>query len=159
MADNYITKEITTIMQKEQYPYPKNVAMSCAWIMANLKGINLKVFDLEGKSSLADNFVLASAENPTQAQAMADQIIRHIGKNHKIKVKSVEGLEEANWILLDLQDTIVHIFLESTRSLYDLDKLWKESPQIEIPNEYYYSASKTETSSEEKSNEDDLKYF
>ena len=74
--------------------------MASAWIMGNFKGINLKVLDMQEKSSIADFFVLGSAGNPTQAAAMAEEITFQF-RNMGIEAISREGLKHStDWILL-----------------------------------------------------------
>ena len=64
---------------------------------------------------------------------------------------SKEGWKaDSDWILLDLGDIIVHIFLESSRSVYDLDNLWSESRPVEIPQEYYFSSEEAEAALDDK---------
>ena len=125
--------------------------MSCAWILGNLKGVNLSIFDLEGKSSLSDYTVLACATNPRQAQAMSQEIINQMKRVGR-RVYSVEGTNESDLILVDLGDVIIHIILETAQYNYNLEELWAECPKVEIPTaEYYYSsdAAGSEESGEE----------
>jgi ribosome-associated protein len=132
--NQYIDDKTDKIFQ--EYPYPQNMAMVTAWILGNLKGTNLKVLDVQGQSGLTDYFILASAQNPVQAQAMAEEISIQ-AKRLKQQIISIEGKEHADWILIDLADVIAHIFVESTRDIYDLDHLYADAPAIEIPQDYY----------------------
>ncbi len=131
----YLDKEIDKVFDNKELVYPLNVAMSCAWIMGNMKGINLKILDVD-KSSLADYFILASASNHTQAQSMANTIVGQL-RRKSLRARSVEGLIDSDWILIDLGDVIVHIFLENSRDFYKLDELWEDAKIVEIPSEYY----------------------
>ncbi len=139
MSNEFITKNVDEIAAKETYEYPLNLAMAATWILGNFKGINLKVIDTKNVSSLADFYVVASATNTSQASSMADQVCAQM-KRKGINVVSKEGdnKDNSDWILIDLGDFIVHIFQESSRDVYDIDGLWS-APQVEIPNEYYYS--------------------
>lgn len=79
-------------------------------------------------SSVCDWFVIASGTSTTHVRAIADNIVK------KLKIKRqnpwhLEGRREASWILLDYGDVVCHIFLEETRSFYDLEKLWSDAPQ------------------------------
>lgn len=134
MSREYIEKEITKIISSEEFP--KNMALASAWIIAHFKGVNIKIFDVSQTSSLCDYNIVASAENSTQAKAIVDEIQRQL-KQH-INVNSLEGLTDCEWVLLDLLDVIVHIFQETTRDVFALEDLWKDSPKVEIPAEYYY---------------------
>lgn len=132
-------------MNDSSYEYPKNMAMASAWILGNLKGVNLKVLDVSSTSSLSDYFVICSATNPTQAQSMGQEVLTQL-KRHDHQALSKEGWSaDSDWMLLDMGDIIVHIFLETSRNVYDLDNLWTEAKTVEIPQEYYFSDEEAET--------------
>lgn len=143
MSKEYVAKEIDKIISDEELSFPKNMAMAAAWLLGNLKGINLKVFDVSHTSSLADYYVLASATNTTQASSMADDIVRNL-KRHGMSFLSKEGVNGSDWILLDAGDIIVHIFLDAAREVYALEDLWLEAKPISIPQSYYFSSEDAE---------------
>lgn len=145
MAKDYQEKEFKKIIDEVQ-DFPKNIALASSWLMADFKGINLKIIDMRNTSSLSDYYVLGSAENTTTARSMADSLSSLLKRNGS-SIRSLEGTEDGEWILIDCSDIIVHIFLESVREVFDLDRLWKDNPQIDIPVEYYYG--NRETSEEE----------
>ncbi|WP_052590718.1 ribosome silencing factor [Halobacteriovorax marinus] len=146
MSAEFITKEVEKIVKNTEFEYPLNIAMATAWILGNFKGINLKVLDVKESSSLTDFFVLGSATNPTMAQSMADEITKQL-KVHGYEVISREGSRKGDdWILLDFGDIIVHVFLDVSRSVYDLDNLWENAKEVEIPNSYYFSSDDEEKS-------------
>jgi ribosome-associated protein len=127
------------ILNDSHYEYPLNVAYGAVWIAAQYHGLELKILEMKNKSSLADYFVIVTAKNPTSAQAMGDEIAQIMRRN-KIHIRGVEGNSvDSTWILVDLGDVMVHIFLESSRGVYNLDELWADSPSIEIPTEYYFT--------------------
>ena len=134
MSREYIKTEITKILEKEEFP--KNLALASAWIIANFKGVNIKIFDVSATSSLCDYNIIATAENTTQAKGMVDEIQRQL--KAVAKMNSLEGVSDGEWILLDMLDIIVHIFQDTTRDVFALEELWLNAPQVEIPNEYYY---------------------
>jgi ribosome-associated protein len=137
MSVEYVNAQVEKIVKDESLEFPLNLAMASAWIMGNFKGLNLKVLDTRKRGSLADFFIMGSASNMTQAKSMADVICVQL-KKFNVNVLSKEGLGDAEWILLDLGDVIVHIFLDNTRTNYNLDELWQDAPQVQIPNEYYF---------------------
>ncbi len=155
MAMNeYVQNEVNKIISNNSFEFPLNHAMASAWIMANFKGDNLKIFDLKKSSALCDYSIIATAQNATQARAMVDEISLNL-KNHGASIVSYEGYESADWILLDTGDVIVHIFNGPARDVYDLDLILAKNPQVKIPEEYYFG--KPTTVSSEKA---DLKgYF
>jgi ribosome-associated protein len=147
MAINeYIQSEVKKVISNTAFEFPLNHAMASAWIMANFKGENLKVFDLRKSSALCDYSILATAQNATQARAMVDEISNNL-KNNGASIVSYEGYESADWILLDTGDIIVHIFNGPARDVYDLDMILVKNPQMKIPEEFYFGKP-TNTSSE-----------
>jgi ribosome-associated protein len=132
----YIDTEIEKIIKTEEFEYPLNTAMSASWLLSHFKGVNIKVFDTKGTSSLSDFYVIASMQNDTQARSCADSIAKQMIK-HGVEVKSVEGESDCEWILIDLGDIIVHIFQETSRDIFSLDQMWLKMPQVKIPEEYY----------------------
>jgi ribosome-associated protein len=149
MSNEFISKEIDKIMSDKKYDFPLNLAMSAAWILGNFKGINLKIHDVRGVSSLGDYYVIASVTNPTQAQSMAGTIQQQL-ERFDAPCKSLEGSKSSEWLLLDHGDILIHIFLDTAREVFDLDSLLKDSPIIEIPNEYYHSHFDDDTQNEDK---------
>lgn len=145
MSNTYVESEIKKVLASAEYP--KNMALASAWIIANFKGINIKIFDVSEFSSLCDYNIIASAENTIQAKSIAEEIQKQL-RTAGATVNSLEGLADGEWILLDMGDFIVHIFQEVSRDAFNLEELWSQGAQIEIPNEYYYGPSdeeKTET--------------
>jgi ribosome-associated protein len=147
MSNNtYIESEVDKIIGDKNLEFPLNLAMTCAWIMGNFKGINLKVLDVKKRSSLSDYFIIGSATNSTQAQAMADAILVQI-KRHGHTVLSSEGRRDSDWILIDFGDVMAHIFIESARSAYALEQVWGDGNDVEIPQEYYFAGDDGATNS------------
>jgi ribosome-associated protein len=145
MSRDYITTEITKILNDKNLELPLNQAMASAWVMGNFKGINLKVLDLRKTSTIADFFVIGSASNPTQMTAMAEEI-SHQMRLAGVEALSKEGLKQStDWILLDYGDFMAHVFSESARTIYDLDHLYKDAISIDIPDSYYFSSPDAET--------------
>jgi ribosome-associated protein len=144
MSSEYVTKEVSAIIADKELPAPLNLAMASAWIMGNFKGLNLKVLDLRKVSGIADYFVIGSATNNTQAGAMAEEISNQMRLNN-VTALSREGLKSnTDWILLDYGDIIVHVFNESSRSIYDLEHLYKNAISVDIPESYYFSTPEEE---------------
>lgn len=138
MSSEYINSEIDKICNNKDLEGKKE-AMVCAWILGNFKGINLKVMDLSSSSSVASYYVLASATNTSQSQAMAGEIVNQL-RRIGCPILSKEGMNNTDWILIDADDVIVHIFQETARDAYGLEELWSEAINVEIPSEYYFSS-------------------
>jgi ribosome-associated protein len=83
-------------------------------------------------TSFADAFVIATAGSDRQARAVADAVVES-AKGEGASVLGVEGYEDGRWILVDLGDVVVHVFVGDAREHYDLDRLWGDAPRIELP--------------------------
>lgn len=138
MANEYIQNEVKKVITNASFEFPLNHAMASAWIMANFKGDNLKIFDMRKTSALVDYSILATAQNTTQARSMVDEISVNL-KNQGANIVSYEGYENADWILLDTGDIMVHVFTGPARDVYDLDMIYAKNPQVKIPEEFYFS--------------------
>jgi len=88
-----------------------------------------KGIDIGKISSMADYFVIASANNDNQIQAMVDAVEENLQKIDVVP-KSIEGQKRANWILMDYQDIVVHIFDVESRAFYDLDRIWSDGIEV-----------------------------
>lgn len=154
MATNeYVQTEVNKVIKNSTFEFPLNHAMATAWILANFKGDNLKVFDMRKTSALCDYSIIATAQNATQARAMIDEVSVNL-KNQGAHIVSYEGYEGADWILLDTGDIMIHVFNGPARDVYDLDMVYAKNPQVKIPEEFYFG--KPTSTSNEKA---DLKGF
>lgn len=143
MAQNeYIQGEVNKVISNTAFEFPLNHAMASAWILANFKGDNLKIFDMRKTSSLCDFSIIATAQNATQARAMSEEIAVNL-KNQGAHIVSYEGYESADWILLDTGDIMVHVFNGPSRDVYDLDMIYAKNPQVRIPEEFYFGKPTT----------------
>lgn len=79
--------------------------------------------DLKGKTSIADSMIIASGRSTRQVAAIADHLTVNI-KNAGYGHSKIEGLEKADWVLVDAGDAIIHIFRPEVRSFYNLEKMW-----------------------------------
>jgi ribosome-associated protein len=96
--------------------------------MEDKKAHNISVLDLQQVSLVADYFIIATGNSSTQVKAICDNIEQELGKAPSRK----EGYQDANWILLDYNYVITHIFQEDTRRFYDLERLWGDARQVKI---------------------------
>ena len=85
----------------------------------------------EQASGFTDYFLLCSGTNPRQVQAIADEIDEKLSAAG-VEPKHREGYEQADWVLIDYVDFVVHIFSESARKFYDLERLWKTAQRLEL---------------------------
>ena len=94
------------------------------------KADEITVLELEKNSgAFTDYFVVCSGTNPRQIQAIADEVEERLEKAG-LQVTHVEGYNQAEWVLLDYVDFVVHIFSEKARKYYDLERLWKSAKKM-----------------------------
>ncbi len=91
--------------------------------LENSKAEDISVIELDPGAALADAMVVASGRSTRHVSAVAERLMDDLRKQG-IRGYSVEGLETADWVLVDLGDVIVHIFRPEIRELYNLEKLW-----------------------------------
>ena len=91
--------------------------------LENLKAQDLVELDVRGKSSVADYMVIASGTSSRHVKSIADEVVR-FAKKLGVMPLGVEGEREAEWVLVDLGDVVVHVMLPRVRELYALERLW-----------------------------------
>lgn len=95
------------------------------------KAEELTILEMEkGTGAFTDYFVLCSGTNPRQVQAIADEVELRL-KTAGLHPTHVEGYKQAEWILVDYLDFVVHVFSEKARRFYDLERLWKTARKLE----------------------------
>jgi ribosome-associated protein len=85
-------------------------------------------------TSLADHFIICTGSNTRQNQAITDEVHVRLKQDGSLPI-SVEGYENAEWVLMDYGDFILHVFLDRARSYYDLERLWRHAKKVEVPPE------------------------
>ncbi len=99
------------------------------------KAIDIKVLDLREITSFADYFVICTGTNQKQVQAISDEVNLQLKRQAGELPISVEGYNQAEWILADYGDLLVHIFSPKAREYYELERLWRSAKPIEAPAE------------------------
>ncbi len=93
------------------------------------KAQNVLLLDVQDLTIIADYFVIVSGTSRTQVKAIADAVLREL-KEQGVLPRHREGTVEAGWIILDYADTVVHIFHAREREYYDLERLYRGSPEV-----------------------------
>ncbi len=94
------------------------------------KAEELSILEMEkGSGAFTDYFVLCSGTNPRQVQAIADEVELRL-KKAGLRPMHVEGYNQAEWVLVDYVDFVVHVFSEKARKFYDLERLWKSATRL-----------------------------
>ncbi len=96
------------------------------------KAIDLVVLDLQRGSAFTDFFVICTGANARQVQAIAEAVEAALAQ-HGTRPALVEGLNRAEWVLIDYFDFIFHIFTPATREFYALERLWGDAERVEVP--------------------------
>ena len=94
------------------------------------KAFDLEVLAVSELTSIADYFVLCSANSERQTQAIADSVTEKVRSEESVKPLLVEGTTPGRWILIDYGDFIVHVFTEECRRYYGLERLWGDAPNV-----------------------------
>jgi ribosome-associated protein len=97
------------------------------------QALDISVLDLSGTGAFADYFLVCSGSSAPQLQAITRAIEEKIDKSGR-SVEHREGRGSADWMLLDYGFFVVHVFSEAARQYYDLERLWRTTERIEIPN-------------------------
>lgn len=109
----------------------KELAKLACDALDDKKALEIKVINIENVSTLADYFIIASGTNHNQVQAMADNVDETLGRAG-YEPKQIEGYQNANWILMDYRDIVIHIFDEENRLFYDLERIWRDDTVVEV---------------------------
>ncbi len=96
--------------------------------LEELKAVDIKSVDVTGYSPLSDHFVIATGNSTRHVKSMADKLVQ-AAKARGMQPLGVEGEQEAQWVLVDLNDIIVHLMLPQARAFYNIEKLWDMSAE------------------------------
>ena len=96
--------------------------------LEDFKAIDIQQIDVSGKNPLTDTFVIASGNSRRHVKSMAENLVARV-KSGGCQPLGVEGEKQAEWVLVDLNDVIVHLMIPQTRAFYNLEKLWEASSE------------------------------
>lgn len=94
------------------------------------KAEGITILDISEVSVMADYFIIAHGNNANQVQAIIDNVEEKLGRNG-VKPMQIEGYHNANWILIDYEDVVIHVFDKENRFFYDLERIWKDGKNID----------------------------
>jgi len=101
--------------------------------IADAKGASdIVALDVRGLVGYTDFLVIATARNERQAKAVHDEVYQRLKKEDSLLPGSVEGEREAQWVLMDYLDAVLHLFVPATRDYYRLEMLWGEAPRLDL---------------------------
>lgn len=102
-----------------------------SWLLEK-KAKDVLALDVETINPVCEAIVVASAANVRQAKALADHVLARCGEQG-LSYRGMEGYRLAQWVLVDLNDVMIHIFLDELRSFYNIEGLWSEGTPIALP--------------------------
>lgn len=122
-------------MNKTQESGPDELGRKIIECIQEKKGSGIIQINLTNtNNSVCEFFIIAHADSSTQVKAIASHIENHLKKQYKVRPLHKEGYENAQWILLDYNSILVHIFQQETRDYYKLEELWADA-ELEIISE------------------------
>ena len=103
----------------------------------DIKGQNISLLDLRNiENTVCDYFIICNGNSNTQVNAIANSVQKNVSKNIREKPYQIEGVENAEWILMDYVNVVVHVFQKHKREYYDIDNLWGDAKITEIETSY-----------------------
>lgn len=109
----------------------KEYAILAAKTLADKKGQDIVVIDIQGKAAFADYFVICSGTSERQINSLTDDVENAFAKEGLL-VKSIEGKQNSGWILMDFGDIIINLFTKEMREKYSIEKVWGDCDFIEV---------------------------
>lgn len=117
-------------MNKQEISVLEKLKLLGNWLTEK-KGENLLLLDVRELSNVFEGIILVTANNARHARSLADYLLEKV-KEKDFELLGLEGYQSGEWILLDLNDVVVHIFLEDIRTFYNLEGFWVKAKQLEL---------------------------
>ena len=119
-------------MKFESLPHAVRLAVEAA---QNKKASQITVLDLSGVGAFTDYFIICTGFSTPQVRAICEEVEEQLFKHQHRSPRHREGRGSAEWCLLDFGGFILHVFSEQARRYYDLERLWRASPKLEVADE------------------------
>ena len=110
---------------------PLEQARRIAALAQEKLGRDVVILDMQPVSAYTDYFVVVTGGNPRQTKAIWDEVHGRLKQENDLLPRTVDGQQEATWIVADYVDVVLHVFTPETRTYYRLDDLWSDVPSIE----------------------------
>ena len=118
-------------MTKGHLANPLELTLAAASLAESKNARDIVILDMRGLVSYTDYIVVCTGRTPRQTKAIAEEIRTRMKQDHGLIPRTVEGLGESRWVLMDDLDVVVHVFTPEARDFYRLDRLWREAPKQE----------------------------
>jgi ribosome-associated protein len=115
------TKAKPKVVRKKAQPTLAQVVLDA---LADMKAVDVKAMDVRGITDITDTMVVASGTSDRHVKSIADRVVQRC-KEAGFRPYGVEGERDGEWVLLDLQDVVLHVMLPRVREFYALEKLWE----------------------------------
>src|SRR6516165_3071237 len=115
----------TRLRPREERASPLQSAVTTA--LDDMKAVNVRVLDVRGLTDIADTMVIASGNSDRHVRSIAERVVEQ-AKAAGFRPLGTEGARDGEWVLVDLQDVVVHVMLPRVREFYGLERLWEGGP-------------------------------
>ncbi len=102
--------------------------------LEDVKGLEIICIDVSGMTEITDEMIIVSGTSNRHVKALVNNVVSEANKVG-IKPLGVEGFEEGEWVLIDLNDVVIHVMLPKVREFYEIERLWSMSPNRQDPEE------------------------
>lgn len=124
-SDKKDLDKVQVNLAKVEAEYLETMKQAVIDAIEDIKGFDITVMDVRKLTSLTNYMIVASATSSRQAKAIADNVREKI-KEKGYDIRGTEGEKDGEWVLVDLDDIVVHIMVPATRAYYNLEQLWTE---------------------------------
>src|SRR5215831_2149162 len=119
----------TRLRPREERASPLQSAVTTA--LDDMKAVNVRVLDVRGLTDIADTMVIASGNSDRHVRSIAERVVEK-AKAAGFRPLGTEGARDGEWVLVDLQDLIVHVMLPRVREFYGLERLWEGGGELPL---------------------------
>ncbi|GAB7022968.1 ribosome silencing factor [Salidesulfovibrio brasiliensis] len=116
-----------------EIPGPEKAALTAQWLV-DKQASRIVLLDVQGLCSITDHIVVCSARSVKHAQSLADHLLEKCNEEN-IEFLGMEGRSTGEWVLVDMNDVIVHIFQNDLRDHYNIEGMWSEAERTDIAEE------------------------
>ncbi len=133
MIDTRVKKKRIARVSKKSRKAPGALTRIAVAALADMKAVNVKILDVRKLTDVTDTMIVATGNSDRHVKSIADRLIERC-RQAGHRAYGVEGQREGEWVLVDLQDLIVHVMLPRIREFYGLEKLWDLRPAQREPS-------------------------